>query len=198
MDTRLLTTSYIVRIVPMASTAAKRSFVHWCPLARFSRIDQCVRFAYDLPTVPFVDTVQLIQSGTKAVVQRMSRLPCGSEDRQRVVRRAKHNKQQASADTIDTSLTTPHSPSKCVSRRRVDKQVLPMADHTRVSTIGDALSPPSLPHDSAQRLSDGYDLLASQWAQMATETRQFYAHIAKLQSSFMEVEAFLMQQPLNG
>uniref|UniRef100_A0AAV1T5I2 Uncharacterized protein n=1 Tax=Peronospora matthiolae TaxID=2874970 RepID=A0AAV1T5I2_9STRA len=167
----------------MVSTATKRSLVYWFPNARIFRIIQCARFAWGFSTVPFADTFQLTRYGAKVVAPRtICRRTAQMIDNSLCTLQVEANQEQT--DVIADSLPTSCALPKCVSGRIDDRQASPSAECTR-SPYAVALPLPSLSRDSANRLDDSYDLLASQWTQMVTETRQFYAQIAKLQSSLV-------------
>ena len=177
----------------MVSTVTKRSLVYWFPVARISRIVQYARSACCLSMVTFADTIHLIWYGANVVAQRMiCRRTTQTIDNSLYILPVTAHREQT--DVIAFSLPTSCALPKCVWERIVDNHAHPAVERTR-SSFDTASSLPSVSHDSPKRLEDSYGLLASQWTQMVTETRQFYAQIAKLQSSFVDPDTILIQEP---
>ncbi|KAG3085053.1 hypothetical protein PI124_g19025 [Phytophthora idaei] len=181
----LLTTVYIVRVASKTLSSTKRSS---------TLVIQRPRFAGGLLTIPLDGTVQLIQCSTKEVAHGIIRLQYGPKGKTLVMRAANAFERKKWIAAIVDSLATHRAPNVATPTQtrtwKTVAQAIPRASSpNRVSitqelhatvprTLHTRLSLHSL--DAIKRLADGYDSLAQQWAQVATETRQFNAEISGL------------------
>ncbi|KAG7375362.1 Mitochondrial fission process protein 1 [Phytophthora pseudosyringae] len=179
----------------------------------FSLIIQRPRFAGGLQTIPLDATVELLQGSTKDIAHNIIRLQYGPKGKHLVLRAsssferkgwvialvdplAAHDTSKAAAPpTTRTSKTIP--PTTLRASSSTSASPITHGSHQAVSnkTIDDAnVASPNVPQpplnslDAAKRLAEGYDSLALQWAQVATETRQFNAEISGLQPSRVDSE----------
>ncbi|EGZ27660.1 hypothetical protein PHYSODRAFT_293434 [Phytophthora sojae] len=118
----------------------------------FALIIQRSRFAGGLLVIPLDSTVRLTQCFTKDLAQNIIRLQYGRRGKQLVMRAANTVEYKEWTTAIKSSLT----------------------DDVMAPRLSQSL-------DAIKRLVEGYDDVAVQWAQVATETRQFSADIASLQ-----------------
>ncbi|KAJ8578867.1 hypothetical protein ON010_g333 [Phytophthora cinnamomi] len=168
----LLASVYIVR--------TKRS-----EAANVSLIIQRPRIYGGLLAIPLDRTVRLLQCSSKDVERNIIRLQYGRRGRHLIMRAANTVKHKEWITEITYSMAT-FQTSEVMSRNSITDQ--PRFPQASKATSVDNLPVTSIPLrlsqslDAIKRLADGYDNLAVQWAQVATETRQFSAEIANLQS----------------
>ncbi|POM62405.1 hypothetical protein PHPALM_28445 [Phytophthora palmivora] len=126
----------------------------------FSLILQRPLFAGGLLRIPLNNTVQLIQCSTKDVAQNIIRLQYGPKRKHLAMRKDNAVERKQWITTIERFLT-------------LDPK---LSERSQYSL------------DAIKRLADGYDSLAQQWSQVATETRQFNADISSLQLRPIDAE----------
>ncbi|KAE8880300.1 hypothetical protein PF010_g32317 [Phytophthora fragariae] len=187
----LLTSVYIVRVTSKTCAAAKYSEASSsCLIVRRSR------FAGGLLTIALDSTVRLIQCSTKDVEHNIIRLQYGRRGKLLVMRAANDVEHKEWITAITSSLSTFQAPklqAPATSRQSFEvvrrSSVIAQARYSRALEADDVM-PLRLSQslDATKRLADGYDNLAAQWAQVATETRQFSADIASLEPPRIDPE----------